>query len=109
VRTVVDRARMAGVKLGSVRIRMYRPFPERELAEALAGVERIGVLDRDISLGHGGILWSESRGALPGSLVQGYVLGLGGGDVRPEHLRMLLNDLRDRSGAGAPRMVEVGA
>jgi pyruvate/2-oxoacid:ferredoxin oxidoreductase alpha subunit len=110
VRAVVDHARTAGIRLGGVRVRMFRPRPARDLADALAGVERIGVLDRDVSLGHGGVLWSEVRGlAPPDALVQGYVLGLGGGDVRPEHLRMLLNDLRDRSGAGAPRMVEVGA
>jgi pyruvate/2-oxoacid:ferredoxin oxidoreductase alpha subunit len=108
VRVAVDRAREHGVRAGAVRVRMFRPFPERELREVLSGCARIGVLDRDISLGHGGVLWSESRGTVPRqSLVQGYVLGLGGGDIRPEHITDLLDDLCEKSEATEPEIVEV--
>ncbi|MDP6838088.1 MAG: pyruvate ferredoxin oxidoreductase, partial [Planctomycetota bacterium] len=84
--TVVDKLRAEGIRAGSVRVRMYRPFPEKALTEMLANCERVGVLDRDISLGLGGVLWSEVRGCAPRALVQGYMLGLGGGDVRPQHI-----------------------
>lgn len=108
VRVVVDQARAEGLRVGGLRVRMFRPFPERELREALAGCRRIGVLDRDVSLGHGGVLWSELRGtAPPGSLVQGYMLGLGGGDVRPEHVHSVLDELCEREAAEEPRMLEV--
>jgi len=104
----VDTARERGIPVGAIRVRMFRPFPEKLLRDALAGCTRIGVLDRDISLGHGGILWSESRGTAPaGGLVQNYVLGLGGGDIRPEHIDSLIDDLLARKTAGEPEIVEV--
>ena len=110
VRTAVDAAREKGVKVGSLRVRMFRPFPEPELRALLAGRQRIGVLDRDISLGHGGVLWSETRGTVTrDSLVQGYILGLGGGDIRPEHIAGILDDLSRRDQAGEPEILEVGS
>jgi len=109
VRTAVDEARERGVPVGALRVRMFRPFPEELLGRALAGCERVGVLDRDLSPGMGGILWSESRGAAaPGAVVQGYIVGLGGGDIRPAHVSAIIEDLVDRKKAGRPRFVEAG-
>ncbi|RMH05020.1 MAG: pyruvate ferredoxin oxidoreductase [Planctomycetota bacterium] len=107
-KAVVDAARERGVKAGSLRVRMFRPFPEDLLATWLRGRERVAVLDRDLCPGLGGVLWSEVRGVCPGSLVQNYMLGLGGGDIRPEHLEQVLDDLLARAAAGEPRIVEVG-
>lgn len=108
VRRAVDAARADGVPVGSVRVRMFRPFPEAWLGELLGGCARVAVLDRDISLGHGGVLWSETRGVVPaGTLVQNYILGLGGGDIRPEHVLRALEDLTDRDRPGPPRIMEI--
>lgn len=108
VRRAVDLVRARGIKAGGVRVSRLRPFPMRELRAALAGKKRIGVLDRDISLGLGGVLWSEAHPAAPSyALVQNYVLGLGGGDIRPEHLVARIEDLAARDHAGAPEIVEV--
>jgi pyruvate/2-oxoacid:ferredoxin oxidoreductase alpha subunit len=108
-RAAVDAARDKGLKVGSLRVRMFRPFPEVRLREHLAGCKAVGFLDRDISLGHGGVLWSEGRGATaPGTLVQNYVIGLGGGDIRPQHIAELIDDLAGRTQADEPRIVEVG-
>ena len=108
VRTVVDEARARGEKVGAIRMHMVRPFPHAELTAALAGAKRIGFLDRDISLGLGGILWAEGRSAAPkDSLVQNYIIGLGGGDVRPGHIGEVLGDLREREQAEEPRILEV--
>ncbi|MCB9915546.1 MAG: pyruvate ferredoxin oxidoreductase [Planctomycetes bacterium] len=109
VRTAVDEAREQGFKVGALRLRMFRPWPEELLARWLVGRERIAVLDRDISLGHGGVLWSELRGLAPrDTLVQNYMLGLGGGDIRPGHITEILEDLRTREASGAPALMEVG-
>ena len=110
VERVVDAARARGERLGAVRVRMFRPFPAERLARTFRGVKRIAVLDRDVSLGFGGVLWGEARGvAEPGAIVQGYMVGLGGGDVRPEHVAAIAADLRARDAAGAPLFVEAGA
>lgn len=109
VRAVVDEARAEGIRVGAVRIRMFRPFPEEALRGLLARATRVGVIDRDLCPGQGGIVWSEVRpAAAPGAIVQGYMAGLGGGDVRPVHVRGMLDDLRSRARAEAPRFVEVG-
>ena len=110
VRRAVDVAREAGHKVGSIRLRMFRPLPEDELKRQFAGLERLGFVDRDISLGHGGVLWSECRGLAPeGCLVQNYMSGLGGGDLLPDHITGILDDLRTRESAGAPEFVETGS
>ncbi|MBI3183274.1 MAG: pyruvate ferredoxin oxidoreductase [Myxococcales bacterium] len=110
VRTVVDRARERGIRAGALRLRMFRPFPEEALRGYLAGRARVGVLDRNLCPGLGGIVWAELRGvAPPGCLVQGYVLGMGGGDIRPEHVERVLQDLTSRQRAGEPSFVEVGS
>ncbi|MBI4880582.1 MAG: pyruvate ferredoxin oxidoreductase [Planctomycetes bacterium] len=108
VRTAVDAARARGVKAGGLRVRMYRPFPERELKEALARCARVAILDRDISLGHGGVLWSETRGVTPrDAVVQNYMLGLGGGDIRPRHITGVIDDILGREEAAEPMIMEV--
>jgi len=40
--------------------------------------------------------------------VQGYMVGVGGGDVRPQHIGEILDDLGGRTEAGAPVFKEVG-
>jgi len=107
-REAVDRARAAGLRAGALRVRMFRPLPAAELRAALADVPRVAVVDRDLSPGFGGVLWGEVRGLVsPGAVVHGYVLGLGGGDVRPEHLLDVLRDAADRPEAAAPCIREV--
>jgi len=105
---VVDQLRDQGQAVGSVRVRMFRPLPDAELRRLFAGRKRIAVLDRDVSLGFGGVLWGEVRGfADPGAIVQSYMTGVGGGDVRPEHLLDLLRELEQARSAGSPQIVEV--
>ena len=108
-RAAVDVLRARGLKVGSLRVRMYSPFPMDLLRRHLAGRARVAVVDRDLSPGLGGILWGELRGCLTSStLVQGYVLGLGGGDIRPKHLEDIFSDLAEREAPGPPVFVEVG-
>ena len=108
-RLAVDAARECGMKAGSVQVRMFRPFPEGELSVALARARRIAVLDRDVCPGLGGILWAEARGVVRhDALVQGYMVGVGGGDVRPEHLGEILADVGARWESAAPIFKEVG-
>jgi pyruvate/2-oxoacid:ferredoxin oxidoreductase alpha subunit len=109
VRKVVDEARAGGIRAGSLRVRLFRPFPEAALRKALAGKARIAVIDRNLSPGMGGIVWGEMRGlADAGSIIQDYIAGIGGGDVRQQHVQWILDDLLARSSAGAPTFVEVG-
>ncbi|NQU48713.1 MAG: pyruvate ferredoxin oxidoreductase [Planctomycetes bacterium] len=106
-RVVVDAAREQGLKVGSLRVRMFRPFPEDLLRKFLSGRERIAIMDRDVCPGLGGILWGEVRGVVPDALVQGYMVGVGGGDVQPKHIQEVLDDLMSLESAGTPKIMEV--
>ncbi len=106
-RVAVDKLRSEGVRAGSLRVAMMRPFPGEDVQRLLAHVPRVAVLDRDISPGLGGILWAELKAATSLPLVQGYMIGLGGGDVRPAHIERILSGMCTRDVAGPPEFVEV--
>jgi pyruvate/2-oxoacid:ferredoxin oxidoreductase alpha subunit len=109
VRAAVDAARAAGIRAGGLRVRMFRPFPEPELRALLQGRRVVAVMDRDLSPGLGGVLWSELRGCADrDAIVQNYVVGLGGGDIRPEHVSSIIDDARARDRADVPAFMEVG-
>ncbi len=108
-RLAVDAARERGIRAGALRLRMFRPLPEAALRAAFAGKRRVAVIDRNSCPGLGGIVWGEVRGlADPGAVVQNYLVGLGGGDIRPEHIERILEDLAARQHAGEPLFMESG-
>lgn len=85
-KTVVDRMRAEGKKVGLIKIRMFRPFPSEEIAAALANVKGIAVMDKAEGFStHGGPVFTDVRSALygkaDGKVVMSYIYGLGGRDV----------------------------
>ena len=105
LKDVVDEWRERGEKVGMIRIKMFRPFPSKEFLALCGNARKVGVLDRNYSAGTGGIFCQEIRACLQGQgdqMLQGYLTGVGGGDVVPETVREVLQDLTDRSEPGAP-------
>jgi len=102
-RVVLARLREKGLKIGLVKIRVFRPFPTEALRKILDNVPRIAVIDRNISLGREGIFCSELKAALVHSPVQhriqGYLAGIGGTDVNPELIERILMDALERETA----------
>jgi pyruvate/2-oxoacid:ferredoxin oxidoreductase alpha subunit len=86
----VDGLRETGIAAGLVRVRTFRPFPGEALATLLGGARKLLVLDRNLSLGSGGILATELRAALATHDlfpdIWSYIAGLGGRDVTPAAL-----------------------
>lgn len=83
---VVDELREQGEKVGLVKVRVFRPFPEDAIARALTQVQAVAVLDRAIAFGTaGGQLGGEVRAALYGRekspLLINSIYGLGGRDI----------------------------
>lgn len=110
-REVVRRRRARGEKVGLVKVKMFRPFPEADLLAACATARRVGVLDRNYAAGLGGVFWQDTRAAFQGRrddvLVQDYLIGVGGGDVTPALVEEALDDLTLRAEAGPPRWMGV--
>ncbi|MGB0714964.1 MAG: pyruvate ferredoxin oxidoreductase [Phycisphaerae bacterium] len=110
LQTVVEQRRARGERVGMIKLKQFRPFPHDELIDAIGHTPFVGVLDRNHSPGSGGIFWREISSALqnsPQTTVQDYIVGLGGGDVRPEHIDSIIDDLKSRDKAGAPVWQEV--
>ena len=105
-REVVRQRRNAGEKIGLVKLKMFRPFPEAALRAACQTAKRVAVLDRNYAAGVGGVFWQDTRAAFQGHrddvLIQNYLAGLCGGDVTPAVIEEILADLASRSGAGEP-------
>jgi pyruvate/2-oxoacid:ferredoxin oxidoreductase alpha subunit len=100
-REAVDRLREEGVAAGLLRIRLFRPFPSDEITKHLSVIPRVAVVDRNCSVGSGGIFAQEIRAALHGAGADGprvfsYLAGLGGVNVSPEHLARIARDARER-------------
>jgi pyruvate/2-oxoacid:ferredoxin oxidoreductase alpha subunit len=105
-RELVRARRERGEKVGLITLRMLRPFPEDAFRAACASATRMGVLDRNYAAGLGGIWHHEIRGFLQGHrddlMVQGYLTGIGGGDVTIERVEEALDDLSQRELTGPP-------
>ncbi|HRW52515.1 MAG TPA: pyruvate ferredoxin oxidoreductase [Phycisphaerae bacterium] len=112
VRNVIEQRRAQGEAIGLVSPKLFRPFPRDEIRAALAGAKRIAVLDRNHSPGSGGVFWQEIATTLQGhsaTMLQDYVVGLGGGDVTPEVVNRIIDDLYRRESAIEPIWEEVTA
>jgi pyruvate ferredoxin oxidoreductase alpha subunit len=80
LKDTVDELRDAGVKIGVLGIRSFRPFPLAAVRVALQGAKRVVVLEKSFSVGLGGVVSTDVRLALSGLQLHGYtvVAGLGG-------------------------------
>jgi pyruvate ferredoxin oxidoreductase alpha subunit len=84
LRELVDNYREKGEKIGLLKIRVFRPFPEEEIANALAEVPHILVIDRAVTPGRrGGITHVEvasclrnHKGKLSNYIINGKDVGL---------------------------------
>lgn len=85
-KAAVDYLRERGKKVGLIKVRVFRPFPMEELAEALSKVKAVAVMDKCEGFSAcGGPLFAETRSALydlkERPYAVNYVYGLGGRDV----------------------------
>ncbi|MBW2005962.1 MAG: pyruvate ferredoxin oxidoreductase [Deltaproteobacteria bacterium] len=81
----IDKMRAEGKKVGLLKPRLFRPFPYKEVREALENIPIIGILDRSMAFGAYAPLYTEVRNALFESdkkpKLQSYIFGLGGKDI----------------------------
>ena len=91
VRSVVRQLRDQGVRAGMLRIRYLRPMPGALIAEALRGAKAVGVLEKDVSFGAEGTVFTNVNSALQqaaaGVPTYNFVGGLGGYDISEAQVR----------------------
>jgi len=76
--------------VGVVRLRYIRPFPTEELAEAVRNAKAVGVLEKDISFGNEGTIFTNVNSALFRSGISipsyNFIGGLGGKNISHEDI-----------------------
>lgn len=102
---VVDNLRKKGIKAGLLKIRVFRPFPAKEIAEALAHLKAIAVLDKADSLNAaGGALFEDITSAMyvnkKNVPIVNYIYGIGGRDTKADDIENVYNDLIDITKSG---------
>ncbi|HCG77000.1 MAG: pyruvate ferredoxin oxidoreductase [bacterium (Candidatus Ratteibacteria) CG_4_10_14_3_um_filter_41_18] len=99
-KTVVDQLREEGIKAGLLKLRVFRPFPAKELKEVLKNVKAIAILDRSDSFNAvSGPLFSEIRNVLydleERPKIVDYIYGLGGRDIGLKEIRGIYQELEE--------------
>lgn len=92
VKDVIDSQREQGKKVGLLKIVSYRPFPKQAIKKALDSAKNIGVIDKDISLGSDGALYSEVKSVISSDKkISGFIAGLGGRDIKAKTIAEIID------------------
>lgn len=97
VRVVVDQLRSEGKKVGLLKIRYMRPFPEKEIIRLAQRIQALGVIDKDISFGYEGTVYTNVNSALAKTekyiYKSNFIGGLGGRDISKSEIEEMFNKL----------------
>ena len=93
----MDAQREKGVKVGLVKIRMYRPFPKEKLSKVLKGRKAIGVLDRSVGFGwNTGPMCVEIKSLTPqiGNVpILSFIDGIANLDITAPNIERMIKDI----------------
>ena len=97
-KTVVDELREKGIKAGMVKVRVFRPFPAEEIAEALGNLKAVAIMDKADSLNAmGGALFEDVTSSMYTAKKQvpavSYVYGIGGRDTTSNNIHEVFDYL----------------
>lgn len=107
-RETADKLRAEGKKIGVVRLRYLRPFPIAELVESVKNAKALGVLEKDISFGSEGTVFTNVNSALHGAKLQvpsyNFIGGLGGRNISQSDIENIFSAIEN----GAERVNFIG-
>lgn len=98
-REAADILREEGIKAGVLRLRYLRPFPSKDIAEAVAGAKAVAVLEKDISFGNEGTVFTNVNSALYGAGLSvksyNFIGGLGGRNISLSDVKDIYGKIAD--------------
>lgn len=98
-RVAAKKARENGIKAGVVTIRVFRPFPYKELGEVLKNLKAIAIMDKSLPAGAMGALFNEVAASLyqvensKHPVLSNYIYGLGERDLTQVDLMEIYKEL----------------
>lgn len=113
-KVAIDELRERGEKVGLLKIKLFRPFPYKQIAEALKNMKNIAVLDRTVPLGSDAPFYLEILNSLSKLQItrldsrladarqvnyklQSYIYGLGGREIFAKDIKQVFEDLKGES------------
>lgn len=107
-RETADILRNKGIKAGVLRLRYLRPFPADEISEAVKNAKAVAVLEKDISFGSEGTVFTNVNSALysAGLSIPSYnfIGGLGGRNISMHDI----TDIFDKIISGTQKVNFIG-
>lgn len=104
-RMILEELRKEGKKVGLLKLRYLRPFPTDAITEALKNAKVVGVVDKNISFGYEGTIFTNVNSAILQMgltpKVHNFICGLGGRDVTKENIREMYDAMLSTA-AGNP-------
>jgi pyruvate ferredoxin oxidoreductase alpha subunit len=110
--SAIDELRNEGIKVGLLKIRLWRPFPFEEFKEAMGNAKNLIVLDRAISFGGPtGPVCSEIKAALYSDAkkpnIVSFVGGLGGRDITDKSFKNIIKSGIEQAGNASDNEVQI--
>ena len=105
-RYVVDEMREKGIKVGMIKLTVFRPFPMEEIAAACKNLKALAVLDRaDSCAAQGGPVFNDvctANYTLHDKKIPtlNYIYGLGGRDIDEAQIRNIINETVEAAKTG---------
>jgi pyruvate ferredoxin oxidoreductase alpha subunit len=101
-RVVVDELRAKGKKVGLIKLRCLRPMPVKDLQNATKNLKALAVIDRHVSLGFEGPLFSDLKSIAKENLkIIDFIAGLGGRDVSMKHIHRVFEEIQKAKPKGS--------
>lgn len=95
IKEVVDKMREKGEKVGLLKVIVYRPFPVKEIEKVLNDVDKIGVIDKNVTFSMGGALYTDLKSKLSDKEIYGFIAGLGGRDITPNNIKEIIEKTKN--------------
>lgn len=112
VKETVDKLRDQGKKVGLLRLRYIRPFPNEEIAEAVKNAKAAAVLEKDISFGNEGTVYTNVNSALLKANISvpssNYIGGLGGKNISAKEIESIFEDLAKEKAEAEVKFIGIG-
>lgn len=97
-RETADKLRKNGIRAGVLRIRYMRPFPSKEIAEAVKNAKAVAVLEKDISFGNEGTVFTNVNSALYAENLSvpsyNFIGGLGGRNISASDIEHIYSEIQ---------------
>ena len=85
-------------KIGLLKIKVYRPFPKEEIVKIISRAKNIAVIEKAVSLGWQGPLYSDLKGAIDENKlnISNFIVGLGGRDVTSKMIKEIIKKAKGK-------------